>query len=40
VSKGNYENGKQNGAWVEYNEDRTENKKHTGTFKNNMKISD
>ena len=38
--KGNYENGKREGAWASYNEDGTVNKEYTGTYNNNVKISD
>ena len=40
MGKGNYKNGKKEGAWVSYNEDGTINKKYTGTYKNGVKISD
>jgi len=39
-SKGNYKDGKKEGAWVGYNEDGTVDKESTGTYKNNVKISD
>ena len=38
--EGNYENGKWEGTWVFYNEDGTVDETLTGTYKNNVKISD
>jgi len=38
--KGNYENGKKEGAWVSYNADGTVDKEYTGNFKDGVKISD
>ena len=40
MSKGNYKNGKQDGAWVSYDDDGTIKKRGTGTFKDDVKISD
>ena len=39
-SKGNYKNGKQEGIWVRYEENGTVWKEETGTYKNDVKISD
>jgi len=38
--KGNFKNDMQDGVWVFYNEDGTLDKKRSGTWKNNKKISD
>ena len=38
--KGNYKSDGKEGAWVFYNEDGTVDKEYTGTFKDDMKISD
>lgn len=38
--KGNYKNGKRDGVWVAYDIDGTINKSRTGTFKDDVKISD
>tara|TARA_B110000238_G_scaffold188816_1_gene220231 strand:+ start:65 stop:271 length:207 start_codon:yes stop_codon:yes gene_type:complete len=38
--KGNYKNDKKEGDFVWYYEDGTLNKLNTGTYKNNVKISD
>jgi len=39
-AKGNHKNGKKEGPWVYYNEDGTIFKLMTGTYKDNVKISD
>ena len=38
--KGNYKNGKMEGSWEGYNRDGTVNEEYTGTFKNDVKVSD
>ena len=38
--KGNYKNGKKEGAWVYYKTDGSVNKYSSGTFKNGKKTSD
>jgi len=40
INKGNYKNGKRNGTWVRYNENGTLDKERTGTYKDDVKISD
>ena len=36
--KGDYKNGKKHGPWVSYNSDGTVWEKHTGTYKNGVKV--
>jgi antitoxin component YwqK of YwqJK toxin-antitoxin module len=38
--KGNYKNGKEEGAWVSYNKGGTVWERFSGTFKDGVKISD
>lgn len=40
MHKGDYSGGKKEGPWARYNEDGTINKRFTGTFKNDVKVSD
>ena len=40
ISKGHYENGEKEGDWVGFNKDGTVWKNGTGTFKNDVKVSD
>jgi len=40
LTKGNWKNGKEEGYWVYYNKDGTINIKKTGTYKNDIKVSD